>query len=124
MDHLEVVVVEGLCLFCLADDLLFDLELAHADGENYGWYYAFFVEDLALAFVEREAVEDPTFVAIEERGSLLEESDDCLIRETLACLDLVHDGPDIRVFVFLHKIFDDFLEADDLEAILILDVLG
>ena len=95
MDHLKVIVVEGFCLLSLADDLLLDLQLAHAHREYNGGNNAFFVEDLALSLVEWKPVEDPAFVAVEERSSLLEESDDCFIGKALACLYLVHDSSDI-----------------------------
>lgn len=62
-------------------------------------------------------------MAVEEGGPLLEESDDCLIGQALACLDLVHDGPDVGVFVLFGEVLNNILDADDPEAVLIFDVL-
>ena len=121
MNNLIVAVI----LFCF--DLLhsfLDFQLRHPEAKDQGRDNPSFVQQLALPFVERKSIKDPSSTAVSHRTSLFYQSHQRLITQTFPILHFIYNCLYIRIFMFFYKFCQHLFSVQYLKSKPFLDSLS
>ena len=101
-----------------------DFQLRHPEAKDQRGDYSSFVQQLALPFVERKSVKDPSSAAVSHRTSLFNQSHQRLITQAFSVLHLIHNCLYIGVFMFFYKFCQHLFSVQYLKPKPFLDSLS
>lgn len=95
MDDFEAVVVVGRAESWFGEHPPFDLKFGHLQADHKIGHDIFFVQQFALPLIEGQPIEHPPLTAVMQCRSLGNKSNQSLVAQTSAALDLTHDAFDV-----------------------------